>query len=126
MMASGEAGLRAMKMTNGLYSIHIEMREGGRGHAPGVIILLDGKIFGGDSHFYYTGSYTTDGSKWRGELTSQQHARSVGERPLFGDREVSCGFSGSYSTDAAQCDGIALVGKTSVMWHADMVLRSAL
>jgi len=115
-----------MTVTNGLYSIHIEMKEGGRGHAPGVIVLLDGKIMGGDSHFYYTGSYTSDGSKWRGELSSHQHARTPGQLPLFGDREVSCGFSGTYAADAAQCDGIALVGKTSVMWHADMMLRSAL
>jgi hypothetical protein len=29
-----------------------------RGRATGVIVLLDGKILGGDTHFYYTGSYT--------------------------------------------------------------------
>jgi hypothetical protein len=27
---------------NGLYSISIEMKDGGRGHATGVIVLLDG------------------------------------------------------------------------------------
>ena len=32
--------------------------DGGRaGHATGVIVLLDGKIAGGDLHFDYTGSY---------------------------------------------------------------------
>ena len=40
-----------MSVTNGLYSIHIEMTEGGRGHATGIIVLLDGKIAGGDLHF---------------------------------------------------------------------------
>ena len=39
---------RGMSVTNGLYSIHIEMTEGGRGHATGIIVLLDGKIAGGD------------------------------------------------------------------------------
>jgi hypothetical protein len=29
---------------NGLYSISIEMKDGGRGHATGVIVLLDGQI----------------------------------------------------------------------------------
>ena len=37
---------------NGLYSIRIEMKEGGRGRATGVIVLLDGQILGGDTHFY--------------------------------------------------------------------------
>ena len=52
--------------------------------------------------------------------------QSVGVLPLFGGREVTTGFSGTYSADAADVQGAALVGKTSVMWHADMVLRSAL
>jgi T3SS negative regulator,GrlR len=43
---------------NGLYAIRIEMLEGGRGHATGIIVLRDGRILGGDSNFYYTGSYT--------------------------------------------------------------------
>jgi hypothetical protein len=33
------------------------MKEGAR-RATGVIVLLDGQILGGDTHFYYTGSYT--------------------------------------------------------------------
>jgi hypothetical protein len=36
---------------NGLYSIKIEMKDGARGRASGVIVLLDGKILGGDPHF---------------------------------------------------------------------------
>jgi T3SS negative regulator,GrlR len=57
-----------MTVKNGLYSIRIEMKNGGRGRATGVIVLLDGKILGGDTHFYYTGSYTFKNGKWRGEL----------------------------------------------------------
>src|ERR1700754_3339066 len=58
-------GQGAMTITNGLYSIVTEMMDGGHGHASGVIVLLDGRIVGGDSHFYYTGSYTADHGKWR-------------------------------------------------------------
>jgi hypothetical protein len=47
-----------MTVKNGLYSIRIEMKDGARGRATGVIVLLDGQILGGDTHFYYTGSYT--------------------------------------------------------------------
>jgi hypothetical protein len=115
-----------MTVTNGLYAIQTEMTEGGRGHATGVIMLLDGKIAGGDSHFYYTGSYSAKNGKWRGELTTNQHTKSVGVLPLFGGREVTCGFTGSYSADAAEASGSALVGKTSVRFQAKLTLLSGL
>ena len=119
-----EDGVGAMTVTNGLYTIHIEMTDGGHGRAHGVIVLHDGKIAGGDSYFYYTGSYTGDRGKWRGELVTNEHTKSAGARPLFGGREVTCGFSGSYSSGGAQVQGTALVGKTSVMFHARLKLRS--
>jgi hypothetical protein len=37
-----------MEVKNGLYSISIEMRDGKRGHATGVIVLCDGRILGGE------------------------------------------------------------------------------
>ena len=115
-----------MTITNGLYSIVTEMLDGGHGHASGVIVLLDGNIVGGDSHFYYTGSYTADRGKWRGELTTKQHTKSAGVLPLFGGREVTTGFSGTYTADSAEVQGAALVGKTSVRIHSKLELRSPL
>ena len=70
------------------------------------------------SHFYYTGSYTADRGKWRGELTTNQHTKSAGVLPRFGGREVTTGFSGTYTADSAEVQGAALVGKTSVMIHS--------
>ena len=116
----------AMTVTNGLYSIQIDMRDGGHGHASGVLILIDGKIAGGDSHFYYTGTYTADLGKWRGELITNEHTKSVGVLPLFGGREVTCGFTGGYTGDGAEVEGTALVGKTSVSFHAKLALHSVL
>ena len=51
MMSVGSRTVGAMKVTNGLYTIQIEMTEGGQGRATGVIVLFDGKIVGGDSYF---------------------------------------------------------------------------
>jgi T3SS negative regulator,GrlR len=112
--------------TNGLYTVDVEMTEGGRGHATGVLVLSDGKIAGGDSHFYYSGSFSHGNGRIRGELTANQHAKSVGAVPLFGGREVTCGLAGTYSGDSAEIDGTALVGKTSVSFHAKLTLRTAL
>ena len=47
-MMSGDGGKGAMTVTNGLYTIDIEMTDGGHGRAHGVIVLHDGKIAGGD------------------------------------------------------------------------------
>jgi hypothetical protein len=115
-----------MTVKNGLYSIRIEMKNGGRGRATGVIVLLDGKILGGDTHFYYTGSYSFKNGKWRGELVTHQHAEALGMSLLFGGREVACGFTGTYSDGEAEVDGTALVGKTSVSFHAKLTLQSPL
>ena len=36
------------------------------GHATGIVVLRGGVILGGDSFFYYTGSYSYSRGKWRG------------------------------------------------------------
>jgi hypothetical protein len=69
---------------NGLYTISIEMRDGRKGRASGVLILCDGRILGGDSYFYYAGSYTYRGGKWRGELITRQHTEAIGKNLVFG------------------------------------------
>ena len=113
-----------MTLRNGLYSIHTAMTDGGHGRASGVIVVRDGKMAGGDSHFYYTGSYTAENGRWRGELITNQHTKSVGELPLFGGREVTSGFTGTYTDDEAFASGMSLVGKTSVLFEARLKFRS--
>lgn len=122
----GATGVSMSEVKNGLYSIQIRMTDGARGHATGVLVLVDGTIMGGDTHFYYTGFYTFINGKWRGELTTRQHAEAIGFNPLFGGREVTCGFTGVYSDREAEVDGTALVGKTSVSFTAKLTLKSAL
>ncbi len=42
----------------------------------------------------------------------------------FGGREVTRGFTGLYSDEAAEVEGTALVGKTSVFFSAVLKLQS--
>ena len=51
---------------DGLYSITIEMTGIKRGHASGIVVLRGGTILGGDSFFYYSGSYSFGHGRWRG------------------------------------------------------------
>ena len=114
------------RVTDGLYTFGIEMTGAKRGHATGVLTLIGGRIMGGDSFFYYTGSYSFSRGKWRGEMIVNQHTEAPGLNLVFGGREVTCGFSGSYSDGAADIDGTALVGNFSIPFRARLRLKSPL
>jgi hypothetical protein len=76
---------------NGLYALHVEMQDGIEGGDNGVVVWRDGTIRGGDSHFYFIGSCTCSGGKWKGEVTSQ-------EQPIRPLAATSCYLSrGGYS-----------------------------
>ena len=112
-----------VRVKDGLYSLAIEMSGTRRGHATGIVVLRDGVLLGGDSFFYYTGSYSFSRGKWRGEMIVHQHTEAPGLNLVFGGREVSCGFTGTYSAGAADIDGTALVGQTSVPFRAHLTLQ---
>ena len=71
-------------MKNGLYSIHVSLQDGRSGKGSGVVMFRDGKILGGDAYLFYTGSYTTRGDSFKGEVLVQRHTSSPDANPLFG------------------------------------------
>jgi hypothetical protein len=99
-------------MKNGLYSIHIHMLDGVKAHDSGVVILRDGKLVSGGPYFWSVGSYTVGNGTWKGHLATNQHTDFPDPylRPLFGRREVTSGFSGTFSDNAAEVFGTTLVG----------------
>jgi len=121
--AGGDAEPR---VADGLYTIGIEMTGAKRGHATGVVVLIGGRIMGGDSFFVYTGSYSFSRGKWRGEMIVNQHTEAPGLNLVFGGREVTCGFTGTYSDGSARIDGTALVGSFSIPFHALLTLKQPL
>ena len=109
-------------MRNGLYSVHIQMGDGVKGRASGVIVLRDGRIFGGDPYFWSVGTYTTRDGSWKGDLVTNQHTpyRDPTARPVFGGREVTTGFSGTWRDDQSEVFGTSLVGSRSVSFRATL------
>jgi hypothetical protein len=119
-------------MKNGLYSVHIQMGDGVRGRASGVIVLRDGVILGGDPYFWSTGSYafkegtpkegTWQEGTWKGDLVTNQHTpyRDSTARPVFAGREVTTGFSGTYGGDDSEVFGTSLVGARSISFRATL------
>jgi hypothetical protein len=109
-------------MKNGLYSVHIQMGDGVKGRASGVIIVRDGTILGGDPYFWSIGSYTVRENTWKGDLITNQHTpyHDTAARPVFGGREVSTGFSGTFADGTAEVFGTSLVGTRSISFRATL------
>ena len=96
--SSSEESDAEARVKDGLYSLAIEMNGAKQGRATGIAVLQGGRILGGDSFFYYTGSYSFSRGKWRGEMIVHQHTEAPGLILVFGGREVTCGFTGTYSS----------------------------
>jgi hypothetical protein len=109
-------------IVNGLYSIQIRALDGVDAGLSGVMLLMDGRILGGDAYFYYLGSYSSADGRWKGEIVNQEHTPARGENPVFGGHEVGIGFSGACEGDRAELEGIALAGKRSLRLGATLRL----
>ncbi len=104
-------------MKNGLFSIRIQMLDGVEGHDSGVTILRDGQLISGGPYFWSLGSYTAGNGTWKGHFATNQHTDFPDPlvRPLFNKREVTSGFSGTYTDEGAEVFGTTLVGGTRSM-----------
>ena len=107
---------------NGLYHISVEMLDGVQGGNQGVMVVRDGTLRGGDSFFFAYGTYTAANGKWKGEVTNQEHSPTYGERPIWERKVVTIGFTGTYTDDSAESDGIALAGKQSIRFKSKLRL----
>jgi hypothetical protein len=109
---------------NGLYALSVQLLDGVDGGDNGVVVLRDGAIRGGDSFFYFIGSYTCCGSKWKGEVTSQEHTQAPATRP-FARKTATIGFTGTYTDTGAESDNTALLGKRSIGFRTTLRLLLA-
>ncbi len=108
-------------MDNGLYFLRVEPAGGGKAANGGVFVLRNGKILGGDAFFYYVGSYSSAGAgSWTGEFSTHQHTRSELAAPVFGARDATVSFSGSFAGTTAEIEA------TSKVEGADRGFRVAL
>jgi hypothetical protein len=109
---------------NGLYALTVRLQDGIEGGGNGVVVLRDGVIRGGDSFFYFVGSYTCCGSKWRGEVTCREHTPALATRP-FARKVATIGFTGNYTDVGVDNDNTALLGKQSISFKTSLRLLTA-
>jgi hypothetical protein len=110
---------------NGLYLYSSKALDGVDGGADGVTILRDGKLLGGTEFFYFVGTYSCSGGKWKGEFINQEYTPAPITRPMARKGVVTIGFSGTYTDTYAQFELTALVGKRSLRYHASLRLLVA-
>jgi hypothetical protein len=113
---------KKIMIKNGLYTLTATALDGVDGEVGGVLILHDGKWYGGDSYVFYTGTYDCSHGKWKGEMTSQEHTPT--KRPMA-ERHQHIGFSGTYNDTGAKADATALVGEKSIRYDATLRLLVA-
>jgi T3SS negative regulator,GrlR len=101
-------------MDNGLYFLRVEPATGGRAENGGVLVVRNGRILGGDAFFYYVGNCNGSGGSWTGEFAIKQHTRSDLAKPVFGGKEVTVTFSGTYDDTSADVQATSAGGSYRV------------
>ncbi len=107
---------------NGLYHCRTAFLDGVVGGSDSVMMLRDGIIRGGDSFYFFYGTYTSANGKVKGEITNEEHTASNGERPIWEKRVVTIGFTGTYDDETVESIGTSLVGKQSIRFRANLRL----
>ena len=115
-------------IVNGLYSttlkMELKMLDSTERVSGGVMVLHNGRMFGGGPFFYTVGSYTCSDGKWKGEAATQEHTPYLGQNP-WARKVVNLGFRGTYNDADAEINAVALVGKQSVRFKSILRLLVA-
>ena len=106
---------------DGFYSVHF---TAGNGVGDGVVVLLKGKIYGGDSGYVYTGTYTQDGHSLRADVQVQQVVPGIPS--VFGGfGNLTLSLSGKRTGDAIEGSG-QLLGNPHVRMGFQLQRRATL
>ena len=89
-------------MRNGLYKVHFTTRLGS---GAGVIVLRDGRLYGGDSGMYYVGDYTLNGDRFTADVQTDRHTANLS--PVLGVDRARITLTGTYSNDSVEAEGSA-------------------
>ena len=120
-MCGAGAG-RFNMIRNGLYHCRTAFLDCVVGGSDSVMMLRDGVIRGGDSFYFFYGTYTCANGKVKAEITNEEHTASNGERPIWEKRVVTIGISGTYDDQTIESIGTSLVGKQSIRFKATLRL----
>ena len=112
-------------MIEGFWTVQF---TGVEGWGAGVITLMDGQIFGGDSGFLYTGTYNQQGSGFNAHVHVKQYAET-GRGNVMGyvarfDLVLRGGQQGKTVTLTGNIPGTALHLSATLLKQADLPERT--
>lgn len=90
-------------MRDGLYAVEFQTAMG---VGAGVVYAIGGRLVGGDSGMYYTGTYETDGDNLQASVSVDRHT-SHGVVSVFGVDKVQIKLQGKTKGDTVTCTGTA-------------------
>ena len=92
-------------MKNGLYKVSFKTQLG---EGAGVVVLDNGKIRGGDSRMFYTGTYNESASTFAGSVVTAKHSDAAGAPSIFGlDGGVHMCIKGRSTDTSVEMTGMA-------------------
>jgi len=91
-------------MDNGLYKVRFETP---RGNGTGVVVLMDGQLWGGDTSMFYTGTYTLHDGYFNANLVTNVHTIAPHKPSIFGRDIVHITLKGTFSRDFGEVTGFA-------------------
>jgi hypothetical protein len=103
-------------MLNGLYKLEFETV---RGSGSGVAVARDGRLFGGNSAFAFSGSYRETDSEILAELSILRHDDDVAFERLFGADEFTVPLRGKRQGDHFVLEADA-ARRTAIVFKAVM------
>jgi hypothetical protein len=84
--------------TQGLWTLELQTSKAWTN--GGVIVLKGNKVFGGDSQYYYTGSFQEQGDDVTGEITATHYHGAVSTAFGTNERSYRLSMSGKHNGDA--------------------------
>jgi len=101
-------------MKNGLYSVTTKSFGGVDWPPGGVVVLLNGKLFGGGSFTYFLGSYSSKDGIFKSECVINPHTPPPPGHLYFNASDIGVGLSGTYEGDEAELNATVSIGKRSL------------
>lgn len=91
-------------MREGLYKVEFKTPLG---TGAGLMVLVGGRLWGGDPMIAYVGTYVLSGDQFTAEVRTYKHSIVPGMSPVFGRDDVHLSLRGTSSGDTAQMTGTA-------------------
>lgn len=121
MMGALVTVIRGRNEMEGFWTVQF---QGVQGMGAGVVTLIGGQLFGGDSGMLYTGTYTAQGNKFQAKVQVNRYANTTGIVSVMGMDRFSLDLNGTIEGGRGALSGTAT--GTSLRFSASLAKQGDL